>query len=105
MEAVGQVAFYRQIAQMEQRYTDEVQDSYAGLRCPSLLLWGADDQWIPVEKGRELARLLPGCEADRDPQLRTPDAGGRARGDRRGSSEVFSLTQPGAPSGRQIQGA
>lgn len=59
---VGQAAFYRQIAQMDQRYTDEVQDSYGGLRCPCRLLWGADDQWIPIEKGRELARLIPGCE-------------------------------------------
>jgi pimeloyl-ACP methyl ester carboxylesterase len=25
------------------------------------LLWGADDQWIPIERGRELATLIPGC--------------------------------------------
>lgn len=62
MGAVGRPAFYRQIAQMDQRYTDEVQDSYRDLRCPCLLLWGVDDQWIPVDRGRELARLIPGCE-------------------------------------------
>lgn len=59
---VGQAAFYRQIAQMDQRYTDEVQDSYGEVRCPCLLLWGLNDQWIPVGKARELARLIPGCE-------------------------------------------
>ena len=59
--AVGQGAFYRQIAQMDQRYTDDVQDSYGNLRCPVRLLWGVEDRWIPVERGRELARLIPGC--------------------------------------------
>ena len=59
---VGQAAFYRQIAQMDQRYTDEIQNSYGRLRCSCLLLWGINDQWIPIEKGRELARLIPGCQ-------------------------------------------
>ncbi len=55
----GQKAFYRQIAQMDLRYTDEVQDSCGALRCPVQVLWGEEDQWIPLEKGRELAGLLP----------------------------------------------
>ena len=59
--SVGQAAFYRQIAQMDQRYTDEVQDRYGTVRCPCRLLWGVDDQWIPIERGRELARLIPAC--------------------------------------------
>ena len=67
---VGRAAFYRQIAQMDQRYTDEVQDAYGSLRCPCLLLWGADDQWIPIERGRDLARLIPGCEL-----IEVPDCG------------------------------
>jgi pimeloyl-ACP methyl ester carboxylesterase len=67
---VGQAAFYRQIAQMDQRYTDEVQDSYGRLRSSCLLLWGINDQFIPVEKGRELARLIPGCQL-----IEIPDCG------------------------------
>jgi pimeloyl-ACP methyl ester carboxylesterase len=67
---VGQAAFYRQIAQMDQRYTDEVQDSYGRLRSSCLLLWGINDQYIPVEKGRELAQLIPGCEL-----IEIPDCG------------------------------
>jgi pimeloyl-ACP methyl ester carboxylesterase len=58
---IGQPAFYRQIAQMDQRYTDEVEGAYGGMRCPVRLLWGIEDQWIPVEHGRELTRRLPGC--------------------------------------------
>jgi pimeloyl-ACP methyl ester carboxylesterase len=57
----GQPAFYRQIAQMDQRYTDEVQDHYGRLRCPVRLLWGEEDRWIPLARGRELAGLIPGC--------------------------------------------
>lgn len=68
--AVGQAAFYRQIAQMDERYTDEVEGSYGELRCSCLLLWGVNDQWIPVERGRELARLIPECEL-----IEIPDCG------------------------------
>ncbi|CAL9665541.1 alpha/beta fold hydrolase [Streptomyces sp. enrichment culture] len=57
----GQPAFYRQIAQADQRYTDEVQDRYAGIEVPTLVCWGEDDAWIPVAKGRELAGLVPGA--------------------------------------------
>jgi pimeloyl-ACP methyl ester carboxylesterase len=56
---VGQAAFYRQIAQMDQRYTDEVQPRYGELTCPVSILWGEEDGWIPVERGEELASLIP----------------------------------------------
>lgn len=59
---IGKPAFYRQIAQMDQRYTDEVQDRYGLLCCPVRLLWGEEDAWIPVERGEELTRLLPSCD-------------------------------------------
>lgn len=55
----GQAAFYRQIAQMDQRYTDEVTPLYPKVRCPTLVLWGEDDQWIPVARGRELQQAIP----------------------------------------------
>jgi pimeloyl-ACP methyl ester carboxylesterase len=57
----GQAAFYRQIAQMDQRYTDEVQPHYGKLRCPVSILWGDEDQWIPVDRGPELAAMIPGA--------------------------------------------
>jgi pimeloyl-ACP methyl ester carboxylesterase len=55
----GQSAFYRQIAQMDQRYTDEVEPRYAQLRCPTQILWGENDEWIPLERGQRLATLIP----------------------------------------------
>jgi len=58
--AVGQAAFYRQIAQMDQRYTDEIESRYGQMRCPVRIIWGEQDGWIPVERGRELAKRIPG---------------------------------------------
>lgn len=58
--AAGQPGFYRQIAQMDQRYTDEIEPLYAPPAFPVRLLWGAEDQWIPLERGRALAERLTG---------------------------------------------
>jgi pimeloyl-ACP methyl ester carboxylesterase len=55
----GQAAFYRQIAQADQRYTDEIQDRYSSIGVPVLVCWGADDAWIPWQRGEELARAIP----------------------------------------------
>ena len=66
----GQAAFYRQIAQMEQRYTDEIESRYGEIRCPVEVLWGAEDRWIPIERGRELVRRIPGSRL-----LSVPEAG------------------------------
>ncbi|SDR27078.1 alpha/beta hydrolase [Pseudovibrio sp. Tun.PSC04-5.I4] len=55
---VGQPAFYRQIAQMDQKFTEEIQASYSTLDCPVTVLWGENDTWIPYEKGESLAALI-----------------------------------------------
>ena len=60
LSASGQAAFYRQIAQMDQRYTDEIESRYGEIRCPVRVIWGEQDGWIPVERGRELARRIAG---------------------------------------------
>ncbi|MDG4897755.1 alpha/beta hydrolase [Mesorhizobium sp. WSM4976] len=41
---VGQKAFYRQVAQMDERYTDEVEPRYAEIRCPVTILLGRGGQ-------------------------------------------------------------
>ncbi len=75
--AVGQSAFYRQIAQMDQRFTDEVEARYDQLDCPVTVLWGQKDDWIPHEKGESLAALI----SDR-PLISIPDAGHLVQEDR-----------------------
>ncbi|MBS0612263.1 MAG: alpha/beta hydrolase [Proteobacteria bacterium] len=57
----GQAAFYRQISQMDQRYTDEVERLYGEIRCPVSILWGEQDNWIPLERGQSLAAKIPGA--------------------------------------------
>lgn len=61
---LGQPAFYRQIAQADQRHTDEVQGRYGEIGIPTLVCWGEDDAWIPVAKGRELAARIPGARLE-----------------------------------------
>lgn len=58
---VGQAAFYRQIAQMDARYTDEIEPLLGAVRCPVRLMWGQQDAWIPLAQGRVLAGRL-GCD-------------------------------------------
>jgi len=60
LDGAGQAAFYRQIAQMDQRHTDEIESRYGEMRCPISIIWGEQDGWIPVERGRELARRMAG---------------------------------------------
>jgi pimeloyl-ACP methyl ester carboxylesterase len=66
----GQSAFYRQIAQMDEKYTDEIAERLAQLRCPTQILWGLEDRWIPVDSGRRLQRIIPGAAL-----TEIPDAG------------------------------
>jgi len=56
----GKKAFYRQIAQANSSFTEEVQSLYGEVSIPVLILWGQEDTWIPFEKGIELHQLIPG---------------------------------------------
>jgi pimeloyl-ACP methyl ester carboxylesterase len=56
---VGQAAFYQQISQFDRRYTDEVEPQYFSVRCPTTILWGEEDRWIPIEMGRRLRECIP----------------------------------------------
>lgn len=58
----GKAAFYRQMAQADSRYTEEAQALYPTITTPTLILWGREDNWIPLERGEALHRLIPGSE-------------------------------------------
>lgn len=76
---VGQPAFYRQIAQASQKYTDEVESKYTEIRCPVSILWGDKDEWIPISTGKRLYEAIPQSKFHRVPnaghlsQLEAPD--------------------------------
>ena len=57
--AEGQAAFYRQISQNDQRYTDEVEPLYGRIERPVLVLWGEEDRWIPLSEGERLHDVIP----------------------------------------------
>ncbi len=54
----GQTAFYRQIAQSSQKYTDEVEGGYPDIRTKVLIVWGKEDNWVPIEKGSKLHEAI-----------------------------------------------
>jgi pimeloyl-ACP methyl ester carboxylesterase len=66
----GQSAFYRQIAQYDERFLVENEEHLGDLTIPVSIVWGADDAWIPPQTGRRLAGLIGGST-----YTEVPDAG------------------------------
>lgn len=64
---LGQGAFYRQIAQMDQKYTNEIEPKYGKLDCPTQILWGEEDRWISILTGEELSSLMTDGQLTRVP--------------------------------------
>ncbi|NLU74940.1 alpha/beta hydrolase [Streptomyces sp. HNM0575] len=60
----GQGAFYRQIQQNDQRFTDEIEGRYGEVEAPVLVCWGTADTWIPVDRAHRLAGLIPGARLE-----------------------------------------
>ena len=58
--ADNQRAFYRQIAQADQKFTDEVEPRYGEITCPVHIIWGEDDAWIAIATGRRLHEAIAG---------------------------------------------
>ena len=55
----GKAAFYRQIAQADSKYTDEIQAKFQSIKRPVLIMWGEEDRWLPVEQAHGLHQLIP----------------------------------------------
>lgn len=56
----GTASFYRQFEQADEIYTAEVEPLYSALRCPAQILWGQDDPWIPLARGKALHAAIGG---------------------------------------------
>ena len=75
----GRGSFYRQFAQADEAYTNEIEPLYGDIRCPVKILWGEDDPWIPIDRGRALHAAIPQStfealpNAGHLPQLEVPD--------------------------------
>jgi pimeloyl-ACP methyl ester carboxylesterase len=63
----------------DEKYTAEVEPLFGKVRCPVKVIWGVDDPWIPLERGKALHALLPPCEFEtlpgvgHLPQLEAPE--------------------------------
>ena len=55
----GQAAFYRQIAQADERFTGEIEPRYGTLSEPVHIVWGAEDTWIPANRANLLRKAIP----------------------------------------------
>ena len=77
---VGARSFYRQFAQADEKYTADIEPHFGDVRCPVKIIWGMDDPWIPLDRGKALYRLMPKAEftivpgAGHLPQLERTDA-------------------------------
>ena len=75
----GRGSFYRQFAQADERYTAEVEPMYGDVRCPVKIIWGEDDPWIPLARGKALHGLMSKAEFEtlsgvgHLPQLEAPE--------------------------------
>ncbi|MCJ2186081.1 alpha/beta fold hydrolase [Novosphingobium beihaiensis] len=58
LSEAGRASFYSQFAQADERYTAEIEDRFADVRCPAAILWGREDPWIPLERGKALAERV-----------------------------------------------
>lgn len=69
-DAVGQSAFYRQIAQADERFTAELEPHLERIAVPTHIVWGEQDLWIPSDRAERLAAAIPGAGVSL-----VPDAG------------------------------
>jgi pimeloyl-ACP methyl ester carboxylesterase len=57
----GQPAFYRQIAQGDERDTTELEPLLDRITAPTLVIWGEADPWLPAQRGVDLTDRIPGA--------------------------------------------
>lgn len=54
----GARSFFKQFAEADEKYTAEIEPLYGSIRCPTRVVWGADDPWIPLARGEALAAAI-----------------------------------------------
>ncbi|MGR6918741.1 alpha/beta fold hydrolase [[Actinomadura] parvosata] len=58
----GQSAFYRQIADYDERFLEENERNLGRIDIPTRIVWGAQDAWIPTDTAQRLQGLIPTAE-------------------------------------------
>ncbi|MFV2142927.1 alpha/beta fold hydrolase [Isoptericola sp. G70] len=60
LDAVGQAAFYRQVAEADERFTAELEPHLGEITAPTHIVWGEQDTWIPPDRAEHLAAAIDG---------------------------------------------
>jgi len=78
LDEAGAASFYRQFAQADEAFTAEIEPMFGEVRCPVSILWGEEDPWIPLARGRALHAAMPRADFEtlpgvgHLPQLESP---------------------------------
>lgn len=59
LSEAGRISFYRQFAQADERYTAEIEPDFEKVCGQVAIIWGEDDPWIPLDRGRALSAAMP----------------------------------------------
>jgi len=68
--ARGQALYLRNLAQLDESDTEVLEPLLASISVPVLILWGAEDAWLPVATSSRIAAAIPGAR-----RVVVPDAG------------------------------
>jgi len=58
----GQAAYYRFLAQLDERYLDDISGRLKDVSCPTRVIWGDRDTWIPPTTADQIKKLIPAAE-------------------------------------------
>jgi len=63
----GQAAYFRAVAEYDDKYTLEIEPQYMDIDIPVLVMWGEQDAWLPLETGKRLGRIIPNAQFEAIP--------------------------------------
>jgi pimeloyl-ACP methyl ester carboxylesterase len=56
----GQSAYYRFLEQLDVEYLDRLEAALPDVACPTTIVWGEEDTWIPPTNGERIQQAIPG---------------------------------------------
>ena len=67
---VGKLSLIRNASALNTNLTTEIVEQLPAIRIPTMILWGADDQFQPVDYGRRLADDIPAAKFEPIPKAK-----------------------------------
>ena len=58
----GQAAYFRAVAEYDDKYTLEVEPQYKDIDIPVLVMWGEKDGYLSIETGKKLSEIIPNAQ-------------------------------------------